>query len=110
MEDPMHSKLNLWTIATIILAGSLFLGATKDARDEVGRFQLVSAHQTTMFLIDTTNGRTWRYSHRTDAQGTSVVSSCEGLKDCFMEVDRVSFTPMGWVSELKNANRSSDSP
>ena len=106
----MHPKLNLWTIASIILAGSLLIGATKDARDEVGRFQLVSAHQTTIFLIDTTNGRTWRYSHRADSQAGSINSPCEGLKDCFMEVDRLSFTSTGWISELKNANRSSASP
>ena len=107
---PMHTQLNLWTIASIVLAGSLFLGATQNAPDVVGRFQLVSAHQTTMFLIDTTNGRTWRYSHRTEAQGTSVNSPCLGLKDCFMEVDRASFTPKGWVSELESVNRSSVSP
>jgi hypothetical protein len=107
----MHSQLNLLAIASIIFAGLLFLGATKDARDEIGRFQLVSAHQTTMFLVDTTNGRSWRYSHRTEAQSTSAGPPCEGmLKDCFMEIDRLSVAPVGWVSEIKSANKSSPSP
>ena len=106
----MDSKLNVLAMTGIILAGALFLGATKEPRDEVGRFQLVSAHQTTMFLIDTTSGRTWRYSHRTEAQSSSSGSPCEGLKDCFMEVDRLSVSPTGWVSEIKSPNRSSASP
>lgn len=108
----MHSKPNLWIIAGIIFAGALVLGGTKDARDEAGRFQLVSAHQATMFLIDTTTGRTWKFSHRSEAQGsvTSVTSPCVGLKECFMEVDRASFNPKGWISELENANRRSASP
>ena len=107
----MHSNINVFTIASIILAGALFLGATKETRDEVGRFHLVSAHQSTIFLVDTTNGRTWRYSHRTDAQSTSAGSPCEGLlRDCFMEVDRLSATPTGWVSEIKSATSSPPAP
>jgi hypothetical protein len=110
MEGYMQSKLNLFAVTGIVAAGALFLGATKNTPDQMGRFQLVSAHQTTIFLIDTTNGRTWRYSHRTEAQSTSAGSPCEGLKDCFMEVDRLSVSPAGWVSEIKSANTSSASP
>jgi hypothetical protein len=96
----MQSKINMFAIAGIIIAGAFFLGATKEPPTEVGRFQLVSAHQTTMFLIDTASGRTWRYSHRTEAQSSSAGSPCQGLKDCFMEVDRLSVSPTGWVSEI----------
>ena len=106
----MRSKLNVLAIVGIIMAGALFLGAATDTREEVGRFQLVSAHQTTMFLIDTKSGRTWRYSHRTEAQSSSSGSPCEGLKDCFMEVDRLSVSPTGWISEIKSAGTSSASP
>jgi hypothetical protein len=103
-------QLSMFAIVGIILAGALFLGATTDTREEVGRFQLVSAHQTTTFLIDTSTGRTWRYSHRTDAQSSASGSPCEGLKDCFMEVDRLSVTREGWVSEIKTAKTSSVAP
>jgi hypothetical protein len=106
----MQSKVNVFVVTGIVVAGALFLGATKDTPDQVGRFQLVSAHQTTIFLIDTTNGRSWRYSHRTEAQSASAGSPCEGLKDCFMEVDRLSMTPTGWVSEIKSANASPAAP
>jgi len=85
-------------VITILAIAVIFLGAARHLPENQGRFQLVPQSQGTMFLVDTTTGRVWRYSHLT-SEKTENPSYCTGLESCLYEVDRLKLTQAGWVSE-----------
>jgi hypothetical protein len=65
-------------VVILLLGSSVF--ASAQAPQSVGRYQLVSRHEGTVFLVDTVTGRVWRYSTLTDDTGSPISERyCHGL-------------------------------
>ena len=74
-----------------------------------GRYQTVWNHDAPtgltglgFFMIDTSTGRVWRYevaNPAVAAQDTLKSMAACKTSSCFVELDRVSLTSVGWVSE-----------
>lgn len=100
-------------LRTVVAITALVLGlgeasaASAQAGQEIGRYQLVSEHQGTIFLVDTATGRVWRYTALTAAAGEKVPSPCKGLVTCFLEIDRLKLNESGsgWVPERLTRQR-----
>jgi hypothetical protein len=81
-----------------LVTGVALLGATTQPVQREGRFQLVPMTAGTMFLVDTTSGKVWRYSlPRSDEK---TLPLCRGAEECFLEVDRLRLTGKGYASEV----------
>lgn len=91
-------------ITVVILVVALLpVGVLAQGTQQVGRWQLVSQNQGTMFLVDTATGRVWRYTKLTDGAGKEVEDNpCKGLATCFVEIDRLRLLPLTgrWISEI----------
>jgi len=92
---------------TLLLVSVSISSVWGQSSQQIGRYQLVSDHTTTMFMVDTVTGRAWRYSELIKPGGEKADSPCQGLTRCFIEVDRLRLTDSGrtgegagWASEI----------
>ena len=85
------------TLLALLVVALLSIGAL-DLRD-LGRYQLVAMHEGVMYMANTATGRVWRYTRLTNEKRENI-SPCMVFQACFLEVDRMHYTALGWISEV----------